>query len=111
MRKFILVILLVAAFQYWDALSAFYLPSDEREPQGAPQVIMFGAQWCGYCAQARKFFNAKGIAFVEYDINKSEAARNRFEALGGRGVPLILIDQRVIRGFDKRRVIAALYGR
>ena len=108
MRKFIAVVLVLAVVQYWDSLSGMFFPTPVPALRSDATVIMYGAQWCGYCAKARAFFQSKGVAFREYDIEQSAEARQQFEALGGRGVPLIVINQKLIRGFDQRRIIAAL---
>jgi glutaredoxin len=69
---------------------------------------MFSAPGCGYCVKAREYFNQNGVAFEELDVSASEDARRRFQDLGGRGVPLILIGDRQISGFDPQAIQAAL---
>lgn len=63
-------------------------------------VTMYMAEWCGVCRRARAYFTANQIAYTEIDIEKSDAGRREFDALGGRGVPLIVADGRVMRGFS-----------
>jgi glutaredoxin len=77
-------------------------------PADGPRVVMFSAPGCGYCVKARDYLNQKGVVFEELDVNASEDARRRFESLGGRGVPLILIGERQISGFDPLAIQAAL---
>lgn len=77
-------------------------------PAGGARVVMFSAAGCGYCVKAREYFNQKGVAFEELDVNASEDVRRRFQSLGGRGVPLILIGERQISGFDPQAIQAAL---
>ncbi len=77
-------------------------------PAGGARVVMFSAPGCGYCVKAKDYFNQKGVAFEEHDVNTSEDARRRFQSLGGRGVPLILIGERQINGFDPQAIQAAL---
>jgi glutaredoxin len=66
----------------------------------AGQVVMYATSWCGYCAQARAHFARKGIRYVEYDVEKSAAAKAEFKRLGGRGVPLILYGRERMNGFS-----------
>jgi glutaredoxin len=75
---------------------------------GGARVVMFSAPGCGYCVKARDYLNQKGVVFEELDVNASEDARRRFQSLGGRGVPLILIGERQISGFDPQAIQAAL---
>ncbi|MCW8882714.1 MAG: DUF4124 domain-containing protein [Sedimenticola sp.] len=70
--------------------------------KGAKSVIMYSTEWCTYCKKARRFFKAKGIAFTEYDIEKSTAAKRAYDKLGGRGVPVILIDKSRMNGFSEQ---------
>jgi glutaredoxin-like YruB-family protein len=63
-------------------------------------IEMFVTDWCGYCKKAKKYMDSKGIRYVAYDIEKDSAAKSRFEGLGGRGVPLILIGSHRMSGFS-----------
>ena len=63
-------------------------------------ITMFSTEWCGHCKNARKYFAANGIAFTEVDIEKSGAGHKEYKELGGKGVPLILVGKKVMRGFS-----------
>jgi glutaredoxin len=64
---------------------------------------MFSTQWCGHCRNARAYFAAKGIAFNEIDVEASPAGYKEYKQLGGKGVPLILVGKKVMRGFSAER--------
>ena len=66
------------------------------------QVTMYSTSWCGYCRKARDVFTRQGIPFRELDIENDAQARQAYDALNGRGVPLILIDKKRMTGFDIR---------
>lgn len=80
------------------------------KPQAAPraQVTLYSTSWCGYCAQARALFRSEGVAFVEHDVERSAEARAQHRALGGRGVPLIVIGNQTFKGYSERKIRAAL---
>jgi glutaredoxin-like YruB-family protein len=61
---------------------------------------MYSTAWCGYCKKARKYFTSKGIAFIEYDIEKNARAKRDYDALGGKGVPVILVGKKRMNGFS-----------
>jgi glutaredoxin-like YruB-family protein len=63
-------------------------------------VEIYVTEWCGYCKQAQRYMNSKGIPFVAYDIEKDHAAKQRHKELGGRGVPLIIIGSNKMSGFS-----------
>jgi len=64
------------------------------------RVVMYGASWCGYCRQARNYFQQNGIRYVEYDIETNNRARREYDSIGGNGVPVILVGEKRINGFS-----------
>jgi glutaredoxin len=64
-------------------------------------VVMFSAEWCGYCKKANKFFKENNIAFLELDIEKDMSAKNYFETIGGKGLPVILYKNKKVTGFSE----------
>lgn len=79
------------------------LPADHPKVVAGnlPTVTLYSTEWCGYCKAARSYFTRKQIPFVERDIEKDAAAHRQFQALGGGGVPLIVVDRVRISGFDQ----------
>lgn len=73
----------------------------ETEAPKAKHVELYATAWCGYCRKARQYFAREGIAYTEYDIEKDAAANARHKAMGGRGVPVILVDGRKMNGFSE----------
>ena len=71
-------------------------------------VVMFGTSWCRYCGKARQYFDDNKVAYCEYDIEASDENEATYRALGGDGVPLILVGETRISGFDESRVQYAL---
>ena len=97
-----------------DAIDLFKTDGDQqaavpaRKNRGNPKVVMYTTPTCGYCHRAKAYFNQKGIRFTEYDVTKSTKARKAFKALNGRGVPLIVIGDQRISGFNKAAINRAL---
>lgn len=77
-------------------------------PDAHSKVVLYGTSWCGYCAKTRAFFKEKKIDFVDLDIEKSADAKKAHAALGGGGVPTVLIGNRKIQGYDADAFQAAL---
>jgi len=71
-------------------------------------VVVYGTQECPYCQKARAYFSARGIAFADERVEKPGSARERFDALKLDGVPVILIGQHLIHGFDVKAIDYAL---
>lgn len=75
------------------------------------EVIIYSTNWCGYCKQAKKYFNDKGVKFTEKNIEEDEAANKELMVkIKGqfRGVPVIDINGQIIDGFDRAAINAAL---
>lgn len=64
-------------------------------------VTIFTTQRCGYCKAAKRHFRQQGIAYTEYDIERSAEARQRYQRLGATGVPVILVGNQRLNGFSK----------
>lgn len=71
-------------------------------PNAQTKVVIYGTQSCPYCAKTREFLKAKNIAFADFDVQKSDKANKEFTALGGGGVPMILVGNRQIQGFQQK---------
>ncbi|RZV34978.1 MAG: hypothetical protein EX272_11575 [Chromatiales bacterium] len=74
------------------------------DQDGKPIVVMYATDWCGYCKQAREYFRANNIAFVEYDIEKNSKAKRNYDVLKGSGTPLIYQGYTRVVGFHPRLV-------
>jgi len=76
------------------------IPAPAAAQPATKRVLMYGAEWCGYCKQARSYFTSHGVPFSEYDVEKDAAAGREFKRLGGNGVPLILVGEQRLQGFS-----------
>lgn len=96
-----------------EAISVTQAASPKQGQIQQPAVVLFGTEWCGYCAASRDYFKANGIAFKEYDIEKDHDAYLEFQRLGGKGVPLLKIGDEVIKGYNEEhmRFLLANYHR
>ena len=74
----------------------------------AGPVTVYSTAWCGYCKKTRHFLKTHDIPFVERDIEASSEAMATFTQLGGRGVPLVLVGDQVVRGYSLGELRAAL---
>ena len=70
------------------------------------EVILYSTEQCGYCKKARELMDEKGIPYLDYDINRSTEAKNEWKSLGGKGVPVLVINNKVIHGYNRKKIIA-----
>jgi len=110
LKKVALVLLVVVVYQNWGKIERVFNPAQMASEQvrANAKVVLYTTDWCGYCKQTKRFLDQKGIPFKEFDIEKNAEARKAYEALGGRGIPLIDVNGTLIRGFDPGDILAAL---
>lgn len=64
------------------------------------EVVLYATDWCGYCRKTRDFFKENNITYTEYDIEKSAEAKKNYDQLKGRGIPVVVINGKVIDGYN-----------
>ncbi len=70
-----------------------------------PKVIVFTTPTCSWCRVVKQHLKKHKIRFKEIDITKDEhAARDMVRRTGQQGVPVTLINNRPIVGFDKEKI-------
>lgn len=73
----------------------------------APQakVVIFTTPTCSFCRAAKQYFNEKGVRYTEVDVSRdTRAAEDMMRRTGQAGVPVILINNRPVVGFDRPKV-------
>ncbi len=69
------------------------------------KVTVYSTQYCQYCRMAKAFLEKHGVPYESIDVGSdSKAAERMIELSGQRGVPVIVIDDEVIVGFDSQRL-------
>ncbi|MGJ9419824.1 glutaredoxin family protein [Massilia sp. CMS3.1] len=77
-------------------------------PNPATKVVLYGTPTCPYCGQARDYLKARGVVFADYDLTTSPQGKQAYDQLKGKGVPLMLIGERRIDGFNEQAIAEAL---
>jgi glutaredoxin len=68
-------------------------------PQG---LVLYAADWCPYCRQARQYLKSQGIAYTEINIDTPDGSQafDVARGSGSRGIPFLVSGQKQIRGFN-----------
>ena len=70
-----------------------------------PKVVMFSTPTCSFCHTAKRYFRENKIRFTDVDVSKDQkAALDMRRRTGQTGVPVILVNNRPIVGFDKQKL-------
>jgi glutaredoxin 3 len=73
---------------------------------GAPQIVMYATDWCGYCTRARQLLESKGVEFTEIDVDAVDGARAEMRQRTGRtSVPQIFIGEQHVGGYDDTKAL------
>ena len=94
-------ILLVMVAVFTMAVSSNTYESTETHNVADAEVIIYGTPQCHYCKKTRKLLSANGVPFYEYDISVDRTAYQTFQRLEGRGTPLVIIGEQVIKGYNE----------
>jgi glutaredoxin 3 len=72
-------------------------------------VTIYSTPTCHFCGLAKEYFKANNVPFENYDVLADVEKRTEMlDKSGQMGVPVIVIGDEVIVGFDKPKVAAAL---
>ncbi|MEK7572443.1 MAG: glutaredoxin domain-containing protein [Patescibacteria group bacterium] len=72
-------------------------------------VTIYSTPSCHFCHIAKDFFKANNIVYTEYDVASNlEKRKEMIEKSGQMGVPVIIIDDELIVGFDKSKILQLL---
>ena len=69
------------------------------------KITVYSTQNCPYCRMTKAFLEKHGVPYESLDVGAdTEAAQKMIELSGQRGVPVIMVDDEVIVGFDSERL-------
>lgn len=70
-----------------------------------PKVIIFTTPTCSFCNAAKRYFREKRIKFRDVDVSRDHrAVQDMMRRTGQTGVPVILINNRPVVGFNKPKI-------
>ena len=73
------------------------------------QIKLYSLATWPHCHHAKEFLSQKNLEFTDFDVGEDKTARDEMVALTNqRGVPVIVIDDKVIIGFDQQKIEEAL---
>ena len=73
------------------------------------QVTIYSTPTCHFCEMAKEFFAEKNIQYTGYDVSVDAAKREEMIQLTGQlGVPVIVIGDEIMVGFDRAKIAAKL---
>lgn len=72
-------------------------------------VTIYSTPMCHFCNLAKEYFNANGINYTDHNLmGNPEKQKEMIELTGQMGVPVIVIGDDIVIGFDKPRIAELL---
>ena len=87
-----------------------YEPVKRRASRGKAGVVLYYADWCGYCKKARRWLDERNVAYDLRDVDVPRYGDELAEVSGSKSVPVLNVDGELIRGFNPEAYERALGG-
>jgi len=66
------------------------------------KVVIYSTPTCPYCKRAKDYLSRKGISYTDIDVAQDkEKAKEMTQKSGQMSVPVIIIDNEIIVGFNQ----------
>jgi glutaredoxin 3 len=73
------------------------------------QVTIYSTPTCHFCQMTKDFLTGQGIGYTEHNVAADlEKRQEMIQKSGQMGVPVILVGEELIVGFDKERLESSL---
>ena len=63
-------------------------------------VVLYSADWCGYCRKAKRHLEDRGVPYELRDVDIPAAKEELLARTGGKGIPVLDLDGRILRGYS-----------
>ncbi len=65
-------------------------------------VQIYTTNVCQYCMKAKDFFKENNIAYTEHNVQQDKAKlQEMMDKTGQRGVPVIMVDEDIVIGYNE----------
>ena len=69
------------------------------------KVTVYSTPTCHFCHMAKDYFTSKGVVYEDFDVSTDLTKRKEMvDKSGQMGVPVILIDDKLVVGFNKPKI-------
>lgn len=73
------------------------------------KIILYTTPTCVFCPMIKKVLDEKGVEYDEIDISEDKDALEEMnEKSGQMGVPVTIIGEDIVVGFDKKKILKLL---
>lgn len=73
--------------------------------KSSPKIVVFSTPACSWCRKVKTYLRDKGYTFRDVDISRDQkAAQDLQRRTGATSVPVILINNRPVIGFNQGEI-------
>jgi glutaredoxin len=83
-----------------EILSASASPTSRSGRGQDAKVLLYSAQWCGYCTKARAHLDRSGVDYELLDVDIEAVARELRDKTGRGGIPVLDYSGEILRGYS-----------
>ena len=66
------------------------------------KVVIYSTPTCPYCKRAKEYLSRKGISYTDINVAQDkEKAKEMTQKSGQMSVPVIIIDDEIVAGFNQ----------
>jgi glutaredoxin len=77
-----------------------YEPVKRRASRRNTSVVLYYADWCGYCKKARRWLDDHNVAYDLRDVDVPRYGEELSEVSRSKSVPVLSVGGELIRGFN-----------
>jgi glutaredoxin len=107
----LLAAVVFAAFKWWTGRTQRAIGDEMAAAARSGDIVMLSSEQCGYCTDARRWFEKHRVSFSECFIERDSACADAYQAQGAPGTPTLLVRGERQVGFNAERVARALASR
>jgi glutaredoxin len=78
---------------------AKYEPAKRSARRRSSGVVLYYADWCGYCKKAKRWLDERNVRYVIRDIDVAGYGEELLEVSGSKSVPVLSVGGKLVRGF------------
>jgi glutaredoxin len=105
MKSIIILVAIVGLLIQFKVIDNPFSPKPPFVEAYGSKVVLYATSWCGYCQKTRALLRSNHIPFKEYNIETSSKGKDEYDQLNGSGVPLLIVNGEIIRGYDPAKII------
>ncbi len=68
------------------------------------KIKIYTSNTCSHCHAAKDYLTEKGYSYEEKNVSTDPQSKKELMAMGYMGVPIIMVDEDVIEGFNKNKL-------